>query len=35
MSTLPYDLRIIVVEDGVFDRGQASNGIGFWDMQTK
>ena len=27
MSTLPYNLQMIVIEDGVFDRGQASNGI--------
>jgi len=27
MSALPYNLRMIVVEDGVFDRGQASIGI--------
>jgi len=26
---------MIVVEDGVFDRGQASNGIKLWDMQAK
>jgi hypothetical protein len=35
MSTLPYNLRMIVVEDGAFDRGQASNGIELWDMQAK
>lgn len=30
-----YNLRTIVVEDCVFDRGQASHAISLWDMQAK
>jgi maleamate amidohydrolase len=35
MSTLLYHLRMIMVEDGVFERGQASNSIELWDMQAR
>ncbi len=30
-----YNLRMIVVEDGVFDRGQASHAMSLWDMNAK
>jgi nicotinamidase-related amidase len=30
-----YNLRMIVVEDGVFDRGEVSHAISLWDMQAK
>ncbi len=30
-----YNLRMIVVEDGVFDRGEASHALSLWDMQMK
>lgn len=30
-----YNLRTIVVEDCVFDRGQASHAVSLWDMQAK
>ena len=30
-----YGFRVIVVEDGVFDRGQASHAINLFDMQQK
>ncbi len=30
-----YNMRMIVVEDGVFDRGEASHAISLWDMQAK
>jgi nicotinamidase-related amidase len=30
-----YNLRTIVVEDCVFDRGEASHAISLWDMQAK
>ncbi len=30
-----YNLRMIVIEDGVFDRGQASHALSLWDMQMK
>jgi hypothetical protein len=35
MSTLHYHLRMIVVDYGDFDRGQASNSIELWDMQAR
>jgi maleamate amidohydrolase len=30
-----YNMRMIVVEDGVFDRGEASHAISLFDMQAK
>ncbi len=30
-----YNLRMIVVEDGVFDRGELSHAASLWDMQAK
>lgn len=30
-----YNFKMIVSEDGVFDRGQASHALSLWDMQCK